>query len=184
MTIKFTAIIILVFVVLLTLCGCLSQSLAGVNIDADKNSNVDSSDKNPSDYDRVVYVSGAVQNDGYVTVPQICDYKSLLNIAGITNSTATLMNISTLIPNNSKCIVFNFMLDGTEYFSVNVNGGLILTRSRIDGIEADIINKLADYIETNGKITNRNMLKTALGDDYEDNYYKFYIDIDDYAQNS
>ena len=76
------------------------------------------------------------------------------------------------------------MLDGTEYFSVNVNGGLILTRSRIDGIEADIINKLADYIETNGKITNRNMLKTALGDDYEDNYYKFYIDIDDYAQNS
>ena len=44
------------------------------------------------------------------------------------------------------------------------------------------MDKLADYIEEHGKITDKTLLKQILGEDYADNYYKFFVSMDDYEK--
>lgn len=150
-------------------------------IDSDSNSSNGNQQNKPTVATRKLYVSGAVQNDGYITVPQVCDYKTALQIAVITEYSVMPSNLTTLISVNLDSIIVGFRCNGKAYYSVNVNGGYVKSRLPIDGIDGKIVNKLADYIEANGIITNRNQLRLALDGDYADNYYKFFIDVADYA---
>ena len=162
----------MLFVLALVLCGCISTPFA---------EQVIPTDTKPNETTRKIYISGAVENDGYITVPQLCDYERAMEVAGFTDYSVMPSNPTSVIVPNVDRLIVGFVCDGLEYDSVNVNGGLIKQRARVDGVDDVIVAKLADYIETNGVIANRDMLRVALGDDYKDNYYKFYIDIDDYA---
>lgn len=155
------------------------EQIISVKIDSDK---ADDSDDETNV--RMLYVSGAVVRDGYVAVPQICDYKMLLETVGIAEQAKLPEDIFRLIAPNIDRYIADFMREGVAYSSVNVNGAGVLARREIDGVDFAVVNKLADYIEKNGAITNRNKLKLALGDDYDENYFKFYIDKLDYAQDS
>lgn len=173
--------IIILLVIALGLCGCIPQPYAEREISSSSN---DGKQDKPTVPTRTLYVSGAVQTDGYVTVPQICDYQQLLDIVGVTDNSVLPGNLSTIILSNVDTVILDFYCEDEAFSSVNVNGYFVTTRLLVDGVEETVINKLADYIEANGKITNRTKLLIALGDDYADNYYKFYIEISDYAQDN
>lgn len=179
---RYVAIFIILIVTAFSLCACFSQPFKEVAVipntsDAD----FDNSGSKPSVTTRTLYVSGAVLNDGFITIPQLCDYKTALEIAGVTDFSVISNNLTAPISVSCDSVIIGFKIDGKEFRSVNVNGGFVALGQSVDGVENAVINKLADYIETNGKITNRKALKLALGDDYGDNYYKFYIDVNDYA---
>ena len=179
---RYVAIFILLIVTAFSLCACFSQPFKEVAvIPNNSNSGFDSSDSKPSVEKRSLYVSGAVLNDGFITIPQLCDYKTALEIAGVTDFSVIFNNLNAPISVSCDSLIVGFKIDGKEFRSVNVNGGFVTLRQSVEGVDDAVINKLADYIETNGKITNRNALKLALGDDYGNNYYKFYIDVNDYA---
>lgn len=175
------ATISLLIIILLILCGCFSQPYVEQTITSNKD--VNQHDK-PAIPTRTLYVSGAVQVDGFVTVPQICDYKTVLDIVGVTDYSVLPVDITSPIGAYVDALIINYSYNGASYSSVNVNGALVTSRLSIDGVDDSVVNKLADYIQSNGIIVNRNQLKLALSDDYDDNYYKFYIDRLDYAQDS
>ena len=186
MKIKCIFTILILAVTAMLLCGCFSSPYAEQVVNSNKNTLDNSSGDNniPTVPTRTLYVSGAVVNDGYITIPQVCDYKTALDIAGVLSSSVLPINIFAPIPSNTDSLLINFCIDDTIYYCVNVNGAYVTSRLSIDGIDDLIVNKLADYIQSNGVISNRSQLKIALGDDYNDNYYKFYIDKSDYAQDS
>lgn len=190
MTKKFIALALLLTAALFVLCGCISQPYAEQKFLADKSNGASSqnpdNDKNDGNdteeiYGRKIYVSGAVINDGYIAIPEICDYKTVLDIAGMTDYTAITVNLKTLVNNYVDSYIVDFICDGKVCSSINVNGAFITSRIEIEGVSSIVVGKLADYIQANGKITNRLQLKSALESDYEENYYKFYIDVADYA---
>ena len=131
-----------------------------------------------------VYVCGAVENEGYVDVPEGSDYLALAEKAGVLPQTYFTQNPQTLVTEDTKVLPLDWY-DGTVARScVNVNGGYVTMRREIDGIDAVIINKIADYIALNGIITDRLQLKEILGDDYADNFYKFFVSVEDYEKAS
>lgn len=172
MTKRLISTILLFFAALSVLSGCFNSPYAEQII---------TDDTNPTDFTRKLYVSGAVTNDGYITVPQLCDYKKAIAAAGLTEYSFIRADLNKNLPADIDCLIVDFTYDGAACPSVNVNGGYVASRSEIAGVPRSVVNKLADYIELHGAVTNRNDLKFALGDDYADNYYKFYIDINDYA---
>lgn len=179
---RYVAIIVLLIVTAFSLGACFSQPFKEVAVIPNtSNAGLDNSGFKPSATMRTLYVSGAVLNDGFITIPQLCDYKTALEIAGVTDFSVITNNLTAPISVSSDSLIIGFKIDGKEFRSVNVNGGFVTLRQSVEGVEDVVIYKLADYIETNGKITNRNALKLALGDDYGYNYYKFYIDVNDYA---
>ena len=127
-----------------------------------------------------VYISGAVKNDGYFELEAGADYFALASAAGMLAETLMPDNPSLVVDGKITTIVFDFIHNGIATDSINVNGVLVTNRFPIDCVSCEIIDKLADYIEYNGVIANRRELKIALGDDYEDNYYKFFISEQDY----
>lgn len=88
---------------------------------------------------------------------------------------------SNLVNGCISQIIINYIQNGLVFYSVNVNGASIIYRLNVENVSEKIVNKIADYIELNGSISNRTKLRAALGEDYEDNYYKFFIDEQDYA---
>ena len=129
-----------------------------------------------------IYLSGAVERDGYYKVQSGTTYYELFQLAGVLDETVLPSFCSNLIDSSTSFVWLDFY-DGQQHLnSVNVNGKLIEYRLEIDGISPDVVNKIADYIEQNGKVHNRQQLRNALGSDYEDNYYKFYITQDDYEK--
>lgn len=136
--------------------------------------------KNPTYYN--IYVSGAVENDGYFSFVAGGDFREVLTEAGvITDVTYFSYDLSRLLTRDITEIIFNYSLNGVMHYSVNVNSALIISRSYIENVEPRVVDKLADYIEHNGKITNREDMRQALGEDFNDNFYKFFISEQDYA---
>ena len=172
-------------VLAVALCGCIPQPFAEQIITPPNNMPANNTNKpnkvEPSVATRKLYVSGAVQNDGYIELPQLCDYKTALEAAGLLDCSAISSNFTSLIAADVDRLIVDFKTDGVLHSSIDVNGYLVTLNMHIDGIEDSVVSKLSQYIEVNGKICNRSQLMTALGDDYADNYYKFYIDIYDYA---
>lgn len=81
---------------------------------------------------------------------------------------------------NGQVIIVGFAEGDGRYYSVNANGAFVAARMDVDGVSAEVVNALADYIEAHGKVHNRTELRAALGDYYQDNYYKFYVSEVDY----
>lgn len=169
-------------VVLLVLCGCVYPPYAKQVIQAGNNaSDKPNSDVNTPATTRKLYVSGAVERDGFIDIPLVTDYKTVLETVGSLPCTAIPANANTLIGAQTQSFIVDFVCDGRVCASVNVNSGYVLNRVTVDGVSGVVIDKLADYILSNGAIHNRSQLKLALGYDYADNFYKFYIDAADYA---
>lgn len=165
------SVLAILLIALLSLCGC-SMPLKPAQIPSNSNEKTSTC---------TVYVSGAVANDGYVTVNIGSDYYALLTQAGLLGCSAMVENSSNVIKGDVTQLIVNYIQNNRTYYSVNVNGAAVTYRLGAENISSNVINKLADYIEANGIISNRGELSAALGDDYNDNYYKFFIDEQDYA---
>lgn len=165
------SVLIILLIALVALCGC-SMPLKPVQTPSNT---IDKTSK------YTVYVSGAVVNDGYITVDAGSDYYSLLDKAGLLDCSAMIEYSSSTVNGNITEIIVNYKQGNRTFYSVNVNGTAVVYKLSVENVSASVVNKLANYIEFHGFINNRDELYDALGDDYADNYYKFFIDIQDYA---
>ena len=129
-----------------------------------------------------VYVCGAVENEGYVEVEEGADYYAAITLAGIIPSTYLPDDLHTLIQADGEVISLSYKTATDIYTCINLNGGYIQYRRPVNDVDIDLINKIADYYDLHGKITNRKVLEDVLGDDYQDNYYKFFVSVDDYEE--
>ncbi len=178
--IKKTILFITAIIFVLALSGC-KAPLAELQIPAN---GLAPPQVNQGGRTRTVYVSGAVENDGYIEIPQICDYKTLYAVAEALPCANLPYDVNMFLPLKLNVYIADYYAEGIRYYSHNVNSLSVQLRLPVDGADDGIINKLADYIAVNGKITNRIQLKAALLNDYAENYYKFFIDEKDYAQDS
>lgn len=169
-------------ILLAVLCGC-TPPLAELHIPVSGNADIPPQ-VNQGNLMRKIYVSGAVENDGYINVPQICDYNTLLQIAGALPCAYMRNDVTAFVPEDLNVYIVDYVICGVRYYSHNVNSLSVKYRLPIDGVDGSVVDKLADYIDINGAVSNRQQLKDALGDDYLDNYYKFFIEEQDYAQDS
>lgn len=169
---KKTLIFILILILCFTFCGCSS------NLVPFKEHNADA----VSARKFKVYVCGAVEREGYVEVDEGADYNTVIALAGALPQTVFPSNTFILIKVDGEVLPLQYY-DGVSFRDcVNLNGGIIQLRWDVEGIDSDVINRIADYYDLHGKITNKEQLKEILGEDYQDNYYKFYVDKNDYEE--
>ena len=127
-----------------------------------------------------LYICGAVETDGYFQIASGNDYFFAINQAVLLPQGVYPDYVYRIVDGQIATVIVPFHVDGVKYDSINVNGMFVLARLPVDGVDEQVINALADYIEQNGKISNRNEMKLALGNFYNDNYYKFYVSEGDY----
>ena len=170
---RFITTVILLFIFCATLCGCgvFDAPRSGVEVPIQ-----------PTAAPIRIYICGAVEREGYYEVEVGTDYSDVLSLAGILPQSVFPILDSSYVDGNITSIVVNYYDGETVYDSINANSALIAARMPIDGLSESIVNKIADYIELHGKIANKEKLKLALGDDYTDNYYKFFIKENDYEE--
>ena len=163
---------VILLIICIVLCGCdNSSSLGKVEI------------PNQPGKDKVrIYVCGAVEREGYYEAEQGTDYFEVFSLAGILPESALPLVSSPYVDGSVTVLIVDFYDNQVRYSSVNANNPLISMRMSVDGLTDDIVNKLADYIDEHGKITNKKQLLEALGDDYGDNYYKLFIAEKDYEE--
>lgn len=160
---------------LLILCSVL---FAACNVPFE---DVTTPDIEPKTY--TVYVCGAVENEGYFTVDEGTDILSLLLLAKPLAQAVYPQDMLQQVAANTKFVVVNYEIDDATYYCVNVNGGFVTAESQIENVSAEVVGKIAAYIRTNGKITDKTQLKEILGEqDYLENYYKFFVSVDDYEK--
>ena len=161
---------VILLLVCVTLCGCsvLSSPLGPVDV------------LNQVEVKTVrIYICGAVEREGYYEVKIGTDYVEAVRLAGILPQSVLPTVNSSYVDGTVTNIIVGYF-DGTNHDSINANNVLIANRMPVNGLSDVVINKLADYIELHGKISNKKQLELALGDDYADNYYKLFIAEIDY----
>lgn len=129
-----------------------------------------------------VYVCGAVLHEGYVEVEEGTDYATVIDLAGFIPQTVLPTDPHRLIVEEGVSLSLQYNDENGHHNCININGGYIQYRLPVEGIDEDVINRIADYYELNGKITDKELLKEILGEDYQENYYKFYVDVKDYEK--
>ena len=127
-----------------------------------------------------IYVCGAVEREGYYYAKVGADYVAVLNLAGLLPESILPTLSSSYVDGKITLIIVNYYDGETARISINANSESIVRRMPVNGLSDSVVNKIADYIEAHGKLTNKSQLKLALGDDYEANYYKLYIAEKDY----
>lgn len=167
------ALVLILLTVCLIACGCDASAMFPYG-------NIQIEDKSTQTYQ--IYVCGAVLNEGYYDVDSCSDYYSAIALAGIVEQTLLPIKSLAIVTIETAQLVVNYIENGIEHDCINVNSALIVERLTVEGISADIVNKIADYVEIFGKITNKAMLATALGSDYEDNFFKFFVAMEDYEE--
>lgn len=166
---RFLLTVIFLLVLCLALSGCgASFPLQNVEID---NQPVDTYS---------IYVSGAVERDGYYEIDSGTTYTQLFQLAGLLPETVLPAFYTTPIDGSITRIILNYYDGEIACDSINANSPLIAARIPVNGLTEDVIDKLADYIEQYGKIHTRQQLQAALGDDYADNFYKLFVAEEDY----
>lgn len=129
-----------------------------------------------------IYVCGAVLHEGFVEVQEGVDCGYVISLAGVITQTVFPADPKLLINQSVKVLLLQYHNVDKTFACINLNGDVIRYRLLVEDVDADIINKIADYYDLHGKIVNKNLLKEILGDDYQDNYYKFFVDVDDYEK--
>ena len=171
---RFFTTVILLIVVCVILCCCVgdaNSSLGKVEIP-----------NQPNHANVRIYVCGAVEREGYYEVEFGADYFEVFSLAGILPESALPSLSSSYVDGSITILIVDFYQDEKRYSSVNANNPLIAARMSVDGLTDAVVNELADYIEEHGKITNKQQLLQALGDDYSDNYYKLFVAEKDYEE--
>lgn len=142
---------------------------------------VTSPDIEPEKY--TVYVFGAVENEGFFVVEEGADIQSVLLLAKPVSDAVYAGNPLIVVTEQTKQIAVNYALNGKTYNVVNVNGYYVTAQKEIANVSSDVVRKIAEYIEQNGNIKNKNQLKDILDEqEYLENYYKFYVSVDDYEE--
>lgn len=167
---------IIIFVLILILCFIFCGCSGNVSPFKEQETDV----KTPRKFK--VYVCGAVEHEGYVEVEEGTDYAATIALAGLIPQTVYPRNPQLLIKENGEVLTLQYYDGSACRDCVNLNGGYIKYRLAVDGIDDDIINRIADYYDLYGKITDREILKEILGEDYQDNYYKFFVSVQDYEK--
>lgn len=129
-----------------------------------------------------VYVFGAVQNEGYVTVAEGADYNALLAEAGALPQTAWPAFPFTLVTEDTSFLAVQYVEGGKTYPCVNANGPLVTLRLPVENVPDEAVDLIADYVERCGKVKNKEMLEEILGE-YAQHSYKFFISEADYEDN-
>ena len=129
-----------------------------------------------------VYICGAVVNPGYYALPQGVDVQTAIGHAVLCDEGILPANSLEFVSDKDSIIVDFVDGNNVRHSSVNANGLKVLARAEAEGVSAEVINALADYIDKHDKIRNRTDLESALGDLYKDNYYKFYVSERDYLE--
>lgn len=127
-----------------------------------------------------VYVDGAVEDPGYYDVAVGTDVQTVILTKARLCLNGVLPADGHVAVSNGQSIIIGFAEGDGRYYAVNANGAFVAARIDGNGVSADVINAVADYIEAHGKVHNRAELRAALGDYYQDNYYKFYVSEVDY----
>lgn len=129
-----------------------------------------------------VYVCGAVENEGYINIFEGTDYQSLIFEAGYISQTIMPKTPYAVVNESVSVLVLNYFDGQKECYCINVNGAVVLDKLPCENISPQVIEKLHNYIVANGKITDRTQLKQILGNDYQDNFYKFFVSESDYEK--
>ena len=127
-----------------------------------------------------LYVYGAVAREGYYEVQAGSAYDKAIQLAGILTVSVLPTFAATTVDGNLTQVAVNYYDGQTARECVNVNSDLVKGRYPVEGISDEIVTKLADYVDVHGKITNKQQLEVALGDDYSTNFYKFFVAEEDY----
>ena len=170
---RFLTTVILLLVICVTLCGCVSFGAALSDIEVVNQ---------PKPEKIRIYIFGAVQREGYYEVEVGTDYMEVLALAGLLPLSVPPTLSSSYVDGTITELTVGYYDGETVRFSINVNSVLIVARMPVDGLSETVVNKLAYYIEAHGKITNKDQVRQALGDDYAENHYKLYIAEIDYEK--
>lgn len=130
-----------------------------------------------------VYVCGAVENEGYIHILEGTDYQSLVEKAGLIAQTVMPATPYAVVDEKVSSLVLNYFDGAKLCYCTNVNGAAVTDRMSVENVSEEVINKLANYIAAHGKITDKTVLQQILGDDYAENFYKFYVSESDYEKN-
>ena len=163
---RFLTFVIVLFVACFVLCGCsvFAGALGDVEMPNSSNGKVVN-----------LYICGAVECEGYYQVAVGTDYVEAIRMAGILEQSYLPSLNTSYVDGKVSQIIVDYVENNVRHSSINVNSGKIIGRWPVDGLSQAVVNKIADYIETNGHITNRIQLAQALGNDYAANYYKLFI---------
>ena len=173
MRIRFNTTVTLLVALGVILCGCggCSPPLGKVEVPT-----------KPETKTVRIYVCGAVEHEGYYEVKAGTDYYDVFRLAGILPQSAVPTLSSPYVDGSVTNLIVDFYDGSIRYSSVNANSVLIAMRQHVDGLSDRVVAKLADYLDQNGKITNKHQLELALGGDYADNFYKLFIAEIDYEE--
>lgn len=129
-----------------------------------------------------VYVCGAVENEGYLTISAGTSYTELFRLAGILPQSALPELYSDTVEQTTDFVVVNYFDDGKICYCVNANSLLVTNDDHIDGLPDGAVNLLSAYIVKNGKIHNKQQLRVALGPYAASCLYKFFVAPTDYEE--
>ena len=146
--------------------------------------NVVNNDGNPTKtYE--IYVCGAVKNEGYCEVAEGGTYFDAIVKAGRLECSWLSPSIYLVVDERQLSIVVPYIENGEPHESYDANSIFFSLRdvNYFDGLSEAVVNKIADYLETHGKIVNKNVLYEVLGnEDYTNYHYKLYIAEADYEE--
>lgn len=169
--------IIIVAIVALTFCGC-SNTAQQFVLSPLKDVEIDDN----SERYFLLYVCGAVQNEGYYTVKEGTTYAQVVHLAGVLPQTVLPDYSMHFVDGKTTVVSVGYRDNGTNCSCINVNGSAVKYRRNVNGISSEVINLLADYLDIHGKITDKKQLQQILGSLYQDNYFKFFVEVDDYEE--
>ncbi len=129
-----------------------------------------------------VYVCGAVENEGYVDIFEGTDYQSLILSAGYIPQMVMPKTPYAVVREDVSTVVLNYFDGQKECYCINLNGAVVSDNLPCENVSPQVIEKLHNYVVANGKISDRALLKQILGNDYQDNFYKFFVSESDYEK--
>ena len=165
---RLSATVIFLFVLCVLLAGCVYMPYRGRNIE----------DNSAETF--TVYVCGAVEREGYVTVEAGTSCVDTVKLAGLLPQSILSVYYTDTVTESLKELVVNYADGGKICYCINANSPLIPLHIPIDGLPTEVTELLADYIDRNGAIRNKRQLKSALGEYAEDFHYRFFIAEQDY----
>ena len=170
-------VLLVIMVLCVALCGCNASKVSPWGEKTAQNA----ANNGPSDTYKI-YVCGAVQNEGYFEVAKGDAYFAAIAQAGLLEKSWLSSNFYTIVDGSTSFVVVNYVENGVEHSCLNVNSEFIAQRYPIADLSDGVVNKIADYVEEHGKIANKTVLRSVLGDDFEIYHYKLYIAEADYEK--
>ncbi len=130
-----------------------------------------------------VYVCGAIANEGFVEISEGTDYRQLVYMAGYIPQTVMPNTPYAVVSRKTETFILRYY-DGAKFcYCTNINGAAVKDRLEIENVSTEVVDKIANYLEKYGKITDKTQLKYILNEEeYQNSYYKFFVSREDYEK--